>query len=82
VHEEPVPLTGLSPIIEATSKAVLFKQAGPERVELVAKTAGNRRRLTAAFGVRMTSFTMFTSADSPIRSRSSTSPRATRRSTR
>ena len=51
VHHEPVPLTGLSPIIEATPKAVLFKQAGPERVELVAKTAGNRRRLAAAFGV-------------------------------
>jgi UbiD family decarboxylase len=50
VHDEPVPLTGLSTIIEATSKAVLFKQAGPERVELVAKTAGNRRRLAAAFG--------------------------------
>src|SRR6516162_3043713 len=51
VHDEPVPLTGLSPIIEATPKAVLFNQAGPERVELVAKTAGNRRRLAAAFGV-------------------------------
>jgi 2,5-furandicarboxylate decarboxylase 1 len=51
VHDKPVPLTRLSPIIEATAKAVLFKQAGPERVELVAKTAGNRRRLAAAFGV-------------------------------
>ena len=51
VHDEPVPLTGLSPIIEATPKAVLFNQAGPERVELVAKSAGNRRRLAAAFGV-------------------------------
>jgi 2,5-furandicarboxylate decarboxylase 1 len=51
VHDEPVPLTRLSPIIEATSKAVLFKQAGPERVELFAKTAGNRRRVAAAFGV-------------------------------
>jgi 2,5-furandicarboxylate decarboxylase 1 len=50
IHEEPVPLTGLSPIIEGTEKAVLFKKAGPERVELVAKTGGNRRRLAAAFG--------------------------------
>ncbi len=49
VHERPVPLTGLSPIIEGTDKAVLFKKAGPEQVELVAKTAGNRRRLAAAF---------------------------------
>jgi 2,5-furandicarboxylate decarboxylase 1 len=45
IHERPVPLTGLSPIIERTDKAVLFKKAGPEQVELVAKTAGNRKRL-------------------------------------
>src|SRR5215468_3196611 len=49
IHHEPVPLTGLSPIIEGTDKAVLFKKAGPERVEIVAKTAGNRARLAAAF---------------------------------
>ncbi len=49
VHERPVPLTELSPIIERTDKAVLFKKAGPEQVELVAKTAGNRKRLAAAF---------------------------------
>jgi UbiD family decarboxylase len=50
-HEEPVPLTKVSEIIEGTEKCVLFKQAGPERVELVAKTAANRTRLAAAFGV-------------------------------
>ncbi len=33
VHDRPVPLTGLSPIIEGTDKAVLFKKAGPEQVE-------------------------------------------------
>ena len=44
-----MPLTGLSPIIERTDKAVLFKKAGPEQVEIVAKTAGNRKRLAAAF---------------------------------
>ena len=49
IHDRPVPLTGLSPIIERTDKAVLFKKAGPEQVELVAKTAGNRKRLAAAF---------------------------------
>src|ERR1700761_6813449 len=49
VHDKPVPLTGLSPIIEAADKAVLFKKAGPEQVEIVAKTAGNRARLAAAF---------------------------------
>ena len=49
IHDKPVPLTGLSPIIERTEKAVLFKKAGPEQVEMVAKTAGNRKRLAAAF---------------------------------
>jgi 2,5-furandicarboxylate decarboxylase 1 len=50
IHDRPVPLTGLSAIIEGTGKAVLFKKAGPEQVELVAKTAGNRKRIAAAFG--------------------------------
>src|ERR1700730_15709146 len=50
IHERPVPLTGLSTIIERTGKAVLFKKAGPEQVELVAKTAGSRKRLAAAVG--------------------------------
>src|SRR5436190_17172042 len=48
-HAEAVPLTRLSTIIEGTDKAVLFKRAGPEQVETVAKTAGNRRRMAAAF---------------------------------
>jgi UbiD family decarboxylase len=49
VHEEPVALVNLSSIIENTPKAVLFKQAGPEKVELFAKAAGSRARLIAAF---------------------------------
>src|SRR5215467_1864022 len=49
IHNEPVPLTGLSTIIERTEKALLFKRAGPEQAEIVAKTAGSRRRLAAAF---------------------------------
>lgn len=49
VHDRPVPLTELSAIIERTDKAVLFRKVGPEQVELVAKTAGNRKRLAAAF---------------------------------
>src|SRR5580698_9785052 len=49
IHDKPVPLTGMSPIIERTEKAVLFKKAGPEQVEIVAKTAGSRKRLAAAF---------------------------------
>jgi len=49
IHDEPVPLTALSRIIEGTARAQLFKRAGPEGVEIVAKTAGSRRRLAAAF---------------------------------
>jgi UbiD family decarboxylase len=49
IHDKPVPLTGLSPIIERSEKAQLFRKAGPEQVEIVAKTAGNRTRLAAAF---------------------------------
>jgi len=50
VHGEPVSLVNLSAIIEGTTKAVLFKQAGPEGAEIIAKTAGSRRRVAAAFG--------------------------------
>ena len=49
IHDEPVPLTGLGAIIERTEKAVLFKSAGPEQAEIVAKTAASRKRLIAAF---------------------------------
>lgn len=48
VRETPTPLTALSAIIEGTQKAVLFKSAGPERVELIAKAAASRKRLIAA----------------------------------
>jgi 2,5-furandicarboxylate decarboxylase 1 len=51
IHDAPVPLTGMSAIIEGSGpKAVLFKQAGPERVEIAAKVAASRSRLVAAFG--------------------------------
>jgi UbiD family decarboxylase len=50
IHDEPVALTSLGEMIEGTDKAVLFRKAGPERLEVVAKTAGNRKRLAAAFG--------------------------------
>lgn len=51
IHEEPVPLSDLSRIIEATPKATLFRKAGPEEAELVAAVCGARSRLAAAFGV-------------------------------
>jgi UbiD family decarboxylase len=49
IHGEPVALTELGSVIERTEKAVLFKKAGPEQTEIVAKTAGSRKRLLAAF---------------------------------
>ena len=49
IHDQLVPLAGLGAVIEGTQKAVLFKKTGPEHAEMVAKTAGNRRRLAAAF---------------------------------
>jgi 2,5-furandicarboxylate decarboxylase 1 len=51
IHDEPVTLTGLSAIAEPTPKAVLFRNAGPEQIELVAKVAGSRKRIAAAFEV-------------------------------
>lgn len=50
IHDEPVPLSEISRICEATPKAVLFRKAGTEQVELVSSVAGGRRRLAAAFG--------------------------------
>ena len=51
VHDEPVALADLSRHIEATPKASLFRNAGPERLEIVGAVGGSRRRLAAAFGV-------------------------------
>ena len=48
IHDRPVPLAGLAAVIEGTRNAVLFKKAGPEQAEIVAKTAGSRRRVAAA----------------------------------
>ena len=49
VRDDPVPLTRLSEIIEGTRKGILFRKAGPEKVELAAKVAGGRARIAAAF---------------------------------
>ena len=54
VHDEPVALADLSAIIEASPKAVLFRKAGPEQVELVAGVMGSRRRVAVALGVEET----------------------------
>ncbi len=51
IHDEPVALADLSWHIEATTKATLFRNAGPERLEIVGGVVGTRRRLAMAFGV-------------------------------
>ncbi|HKT18151.1 MAG TPA: UbiD family decarboxylase, partial [Stellaceae bacterium] len=53
IHDEPVALADLSWVIESNTKAKLFKNAGPERFEIAAATAGSRKRLAAAFGVEL-----------------------------
>ncbi len=51
VHDEPVPLTKLSGIVESSDRAVLFRRAGPEQFEIVARAAGSRDRMAVAYGV-------------------------------
>ncbi len=51
VIDQPVALPDLSAMIEASPKALLFKQAGPEKYEMIAGLVSSRRRLAAAFGV-------------------------------
>lgn len=51
IHDEPVALSEVSRIIEASPKAVLFRKAGPEQSEMVAAVFGSRARLAAAFAL-------------------------------
>ena len=51
IREDPVALSDRSTIIEATPKAVLFRNVGPERHEVIASLGASRKRLAAAFGV-------------------------------
>ncbi len=51
VHDEPVALADLSYVIDSSAKAKLFKNVGGEHFEMVAATAGSRKRLAAALGV-------------------------------
>ena len=48
IRNEAVPLTGLSPIIEASDKAVLFRRAGPQGLEIVANAGAGRPQLETA----------------------------------
>jgi 2,5-furandicarboxylate decarboxylase 1 len=52
VVNEAVPLTKMSEMIEGRKdKAILFKNAGPQKQEVAAKVMGSRQRLAAAIGV-------------------------------
>jgi UbiD family decarboxylase len=51
VHDEPVALADMSAIIEASPKAVLFRNAGPQRLEIAGGVLGSRARFATAFGV-------------------------------
>lgn len=51
VHDEPVALADLSAIIEGTTKATLFRNAGPQRLEIAGAVVGSRKRFAAAFDV-------------------------------
>ena len=50
IHERPIALADMSAIIEASPKATLFKDAGPEHFEIVGAVGGSRRRHALAFG--------------------------------
>ena len=51
VHDQPIALSEISAIIEASSKATLFKDVGAEHFEIVGAVGGSRRRHAAAFGL-------------------------------
>jgi 2,5-furandicarboxylate decarboxylase 1 len=51
VHDGPVDLADAARPLDGNRKAVLFRQLGPERTELVGNVAGSRSRLARAFGV-------------------------------
>jgi UbiD family decarboxylase len=50
VHDRPIALADISAIIEASPKATLFKDVGPEHLEIVGAVGGSRRRYAAALG--------------------------------
>src|SRR5436309_553694 len=50
-HDAPIALSDISAVIEASPKATLFRNAGPERFEIVGAVGGSRRRYAAAFGL-------------------------------
>ena len=53
IHDEPIALSEISAVMESSDKAVLFKQAGPEKFELVANVNGSRKRIADVDFVRI-----------------------------
>jgi UbiD family decarboxylase len=51
IHEMPVALSDISAIIEASPRASLFKDVGPEHFEIVGAVGGSRSRYARAFGI-------------------------------
>lgn len=51
IHEQPVAFADISKMMENSPRASLFRNAGPERCEIVGAVSGSRSRLGAAFGV-------------------------------
>jgi UbiD family decarboxylase len=51
IHEGPVALSEISALIEASPRASLFKDVGPEHFEIAGAVGGSRRRHAVAFGV-------------------------------
>ena len=50
-HDEAVDFAQVAEILHGNPKAVLFRKAGPDGVELVGNVAAKRTRLARAFGV-------------------------------
>lgn len=51
IHDAPIAFANISKVIEDSPRASLFRNAGPERCEIVGAVSGSRSRLGAAFGV-------------------------------
>ncbi len=51
ILEDPIDLIDIAGVLEGNPKAVLFRNAGPEKAELVGGVTGSRARIAAGFGV-------------------------------
>src|SRR5215207_454489 len=51
IRNEKVDLADVAEALESNPRAVLFRNAGPERQELVGSVTGSRARIARAFGV-------------------------------